>query len=312
MRAHLSAQALALLFVWPVACAVYEDQMPLGSSSGNDSPASGGSDSSAKAGSGSSAGSGNQVSGGSGGGGASGAGNIPGGGAGTFGTGGTGVVFGGGGDSAEGGDGAGGAGPDLPVGGKGGTPGASGAGGGGGGGGKGGAGSGGSGGTAGAGGGAGGNGGSAGTGGGTNVPKCSDHPLGARSGWTATASHSDTKNSGVPANLLDNAITRWSTGKAQSGDEWLQLDFGASVTINHVNLQQGDDVNDYPRTYTVIVSDTPKNLAGASRLTGSGKSGVSTAILLPALATGRYLLIKQTGSSLSWWSAEEIEVSCSD
>ena len=60
----------------------------------------------------------------------------------------------------------------------------------------------------------------------------------------------------MPANLLDGKITRWSTGKAQSGDEWLQLDFGATVTINHVNLQQGDDTNDYPRTYSVIVSNT--------------------------------------------------------
>lgn len=317
MRAHLGAHALALLFVWPVACAVYEDQLPLGGNPSKDGPATGGSEAN-QAGSASSAGNTNQASGG--GGVANGSGGVSGGTAGTFGTGGSGVVSGSAGDSAEGGDGAGGAGPDLPVGGKGGAPGASGSGGSGGGGkaGAGGGGAGGTGGTAGAGGGGssgGGNagsGGNAGTGGGPTVPKCSDHPLGARSGWTATASHSDTKNSDLPANLLDNAITRWSTGKAQSGDEWLQLDFGASVTINHVNLQQGDDTNDYPRTYAVIVSDTAKNLAGAAQVTGSGKSGVSTAILLPALATGRYLLIKQTGSSLSWWSAEEIEVSCSD
>jgi hypothetical protein len=318
MRAHLGAHALALLFVWPVACAVYEDQVPLGGSSG-DLPATGGSDTSAKAGSSASAGSHNQAAGG--GGGPSGTGGISGGSAGTFGTGGSGVVSGNGGNAGEGGDGAGGDGPGLPVGGKGGAPGTSGAGSGGSGGkaGAGGGGAGGVGGMAGtggsagsSGGGAGGNGGNAGAGGGTTAPKCSDHPLGPRSGWTATASHSDTKNSGLPANLLDNAITRWSTGKAQSGDEWLQIDFGASVTINHVNLQQGDDTNDYPRAYSVIVSDIPKNLAGVVQVTGSGKSGVSTAILLPALATGRYLLIKQTGSSLSWWSAEEIEVSCAD
>jgi hypothetical protein len=159
-----------------------------------------------------------------------------------------------------------------------------------------------------------GTGGSAGTGGGggggPSIPVCADHPLTARSSWIASASHPTSGD--VPANLLDGKITRWSTGKAQSGDEWLQVDFGVAVTINHVNLQQGDDTNDYPRTYSVIVSNTTKDLNGTVRSTGSGKSGVSTAILLPALATGRYLLIKQTASSLSWWSAEELEVSCSD
>jgi hypothetical protein len=159
-----------------------------------------------------------------------------------------------------------------------------------------------------------GTGGSAGTGGGggggPSIPVCADHPLTARSSWIASASHPTSGD--VPANLLDGKITRWSTGKAQSGDEWLQIDFGVAVTINHVNLQQGDDTNDYPRTYSVIVSNTTKDQNGTVRSTGSGKSGVSTAILLPALATGRYLLIKQTASSLSWWSAEELEVSCSD
>lgn len=85
-----------------------------------------------------------------------------------------------------------------------------------------------------------------------------------------------------------------------------------TVSLNHVNLQQGDYTNDYPRTYSVIVSNTAKNVTGNVLVTGSGKSGTSTAISLPALASGRYLLLKQTGSSLSWWSIEEIEVSCSD
>jgi len=205
--------------------------------------------------------------------------------------------------SGEGGEATGGAG----SGGKPATGGAGAGGSGGKGGGGGGTGSGGHGGTAGAGGSAG-----SGTAGGATAPACGDHPLSARSAWSASASHSDSASSGVPANLLDGKITRWSTGKAQSGDEWLQIDFGATATINHVNLQQGDDTNDYPRTYSVIVSNTPKDTSGTVRVSGSGKSGVSTAILLPALASGRYLLIKQSSTSLSWWSAEEIEVSCAD
>ena len=155
----------------------------------------------------------------------------------------------------------------------------------------------------------GGNGGSAG---GATAPACKDHPLTDRSTWVASASISDTVKGDVPANLLDDKLTRWTTGKPQVGGEWLQIDFGATVTLNHVNLQQGTDTNDYPRSYAVFVADAAKDPAATARGSGSGKSGVSTAILLPALATGRFLWIKQSGSSLSWWSAEEIEVSCSE
>jgi hypothetical protein len=160
----------------------------------------------------------------------------------------------------------------------------------------------------------GGNGGAAGSGGnggsGGMTPTCNDHALTARGTWVATASSS--KSTDVPANLLDNMITRWTTGKPQAGDEWLQLDFGATVSLDYINLQQGTDTNDYPRGYSVIVSNMSGDLMATPVLTGSGKTGVSTAISLPSMATGRYLLIKQTGTSLSWWSAEEIEVSCSN
>jgi hypothetical protein len=304
MRVGRSSLALVCFVCWPFACAVYNDDtlgLGLGGSApldnsvggtgagatgkgGDDNTGKTGGTSAAQAGSAPTAGTASETLAGSG--------NMP-------------AV--GGDGSADGGEASGGA-----SGGNAGSGGSSGSGAGAGG--KGGA-SGGNGGaptTAGA-SGSGGNSGSAGSaggGGGPSIPKCSDHPLTARSSWTATASHPTSGD--MPVNLLDGKITRWSTGKAQSGDEWLQIDFGATVTINHVNLQQGDDTNDYPRTYSVIVSNTAKDLNGTVRGTGSGKSGVSTAILLPALATGRYLLLKQTATSLSWWSAEEIEVSCSD
>lgn len=154
--------------------------------------------------------------------------------------------------------------------------------------------------------------GNGGSGGGVTAPSCEDHPLSASATWTASASH-DNGGTSPASNVLDGKQTRWTTGKAQSGDEWLQLDFGRVVTLSHVNLQQGNvDTNDYPRSYVVIVSDTTKDLSGTPRATGMGKTGVSTPIALPKLATGRYLLIKQVGSSLSWWSTQEVEVSCSD
>lgn len=158
-----------------------------------------------------------------------------------------------------------------------------------------------------------GNSGAAGNGGAAGAPSqtCALHPLTPRSSWLATAS--DDSGGKTPASaVLDGKTTRWTTGKPQAGDEWLQIDFGASVNFNHVNLQQGPDSNDYPRTYALIVSEMPNDLNASPNVSGMGKSGVSTAVALSQFASGRYLLIKQLGNSLSWWSAQEIEVSCAE
>ena len=148
-------------------------------------------------------------------------------------------------------------------------------------------------------------------GGAADAPRCAEHPLTAVSSWVPSASSEHTME--PPAGLTDKSPKRWSSGKPQSGDEWVQIDFGAQVSIRNVNLQQGTvNSNDYPRQYSVRVSDKSEDLSGPACVTGVGKSGVSTSIDLPSVFTGRYLLIRQLGASLSWWSAEEVEVSCFD
>lgn len=302
MRAILRWSARALCGAMPLACAVYDDQTLL-PRSGSEAPSAGAAGTQAGGGA---AGTGSSASGaGNPNGGSATAGN---GAAATGGDDGPGGIDGGAGNDAAGGDAAGGDGGAGTHEGGGPSHGA----------GSGGASGGGSGGSA-------GNGGDASAGGsnaaGANHggggghppqgPACSDNPLTGRATWSASASHA-TAASPV-ANLIDNMTTRWSTGKPQSGDEWLQIDFGAAVTFSQVNLQQSELYgNDYPRAYAAVVSDTDQNLNGAPQVTGSGKSGVSSTILFPALVTGRYLLIKQLGSSLSWWSAVEVEVSCVD
>jgi len=296
MRAGRPSLALSILAFWPFACAVYNDDslgLGLGGGAAVDNSAG-----SSAAGTNAKGGASNVGSAGASPIAQGGAANLGGAAAETLaGSGGAGDLPSGGDSSSEGGESPGGS----TSGGSGGAS----------------AGAGGKGGAAGNGGapttaGVSGSAGNSGSGGGPVVPHCSEHPLTARSSWVASASHPAAGSADQPSNLLDGKITRWTTGKAQSGDEWLQIDFGATVTVNHINLQQGDDTNDYPRTYSVIVSNTPKDSSGMVRGTGSGKSGVSTPVLLPALASGRYLLIKQSSTSLSWWSAEEIEVSCAD
>jgi F5/8 type C domain len=153
--------------------------------------------------------------------------------------------------------------------------------------------------------------GGGGVGGTPDGPICSEHTITAKATWVASAS---SHSPGEPAsNVIDNTTARWSTGKPQSGDEWLQIDFGQTVYIRRVNLQQGTaDSNDYPRMYSLCVSDISVDLSCTALASGVGDSGVTTTIQLSKPFAGRYLLIKQLGSSLSWWSVEEIEVSCFD
>ena len=155
-------------------------------------------------------------------------------------------------------------------------------------------------------------GGASGSGGAVGTVLCSDHPLTAKTGWIPTASHQSTSPKNPPSFLVDNTASRWSTGKPQSGDEWLQINLGATVNIRSINLQQGADTNDYPRSYAVYISDTNNDITGTVRATGVGTPGVTTTIALPKIFSGRYLLIKQLGTSLSWWSVAEIEIACVD
>jgi hypothetical protein len=107
--------------------------------------------------------------------------------------------------------------------------------------------------------------------------------------------------------------TRWSTGKDQAGGEWLQLDFGAVVTLTRLTLVLGANINDFPRGYATRFSNTPMNGAAPVRVSGAGAAGVDTVMNFPAGTSGRYVLINQTGSvSGLWWSVAELQAECAD
>ncbi|HWZ91262.1 MAG TPA: discoidin domain-containing protein, partial [Polyangiaceae bacterium] len=134
----------------------------------------------------------------------------------------------------------------------------------------------------------------------------------AMSTWTVTASNSSPAD--IPAHAIDGDLTtRWSSGKDQAGDEWLQLDFSADVTVTKVTLKLGTNTNDYPRTYKTRLTDTPNNLAATAQVMGNGQSGVDTAMTFSAPTTGRYLLITQGGTATGlWWSVAEISAECTN
>jgi len=280
----------ALLGVMVLSCATEETELPLGglgNFAGNTAQAgSGGS----AAGTGGGATAGTGVA--SGGGGTS---------AGTFGSGGGGMAttagtFGTIGGMPAGGGGAGGAG------------GAAG-GGNGGGGGKATGGAGGTGGKA--------SGGSAGTGG-TAAVKCGDNAIRAKAQWTATASNecaptcADPNGPFTAALAIDaDTATRFATGKAQSGDEWLQIDLGAVGTVNHLSINTAS-ATDYTRHYQIRVSNTSGNMAAQALADGDGSAG-TISVNLSKTVSGRYVLISQTGNvgaATSWWSVNDVTITC--
>jgi len=180
------------------------------------------------------------------------------------------------------------------------------------------------------GGGKGGTGGTAGTNGGGSggsapVAKCADHPITLETTWTPTASIFSPGNGmesdglyNPPSHMTDgNSGERWSTGAPQAGGEWIQIDFGAPVSITQLTLQvSGGDAKDYPRAYAVRLSDTSAGaLTAAVRASGAGVSG-STVISWPAPITGQFLSVTQTGMDVlpdtSWWTIAEVLVSCTD
>ena len=151
-------------------------------------------------------------------------------------------------------------------------------------------------------------------------PTCGSHPLPPKTAWVVTASHTSLGNSQESDPLYNptshahdgNVSERWSTGKPQAGNEWLQVDFGRRVAMRQVTLQIGTSSSDHPRGYAARVSETPLDFASPVLVSGAGQPSVDTVIVFDPGVVGRYLSISQTGSASSWWSVAEVNVACSD
>lgn len=156
-----------------------------------------------------------------------------------------------------------------------------------------------------------GGGGSGGSGG--QGTTCAKNPISAKATWTVTASHSRATLDPVE-NANDGVLTnRWSTGKDQAGDEWLQVDFGVPVKLTQVTLILGSSVEDYPRKFAARLSSASQNVAAPVLDAGMGAQGADTVLDFPAASVGRYLLISQEGMATGrWWSVAEIQAECAD
>jgi fibronectin type 3 domain-containing protein len=122
-----------------------------------------------------------------------------------------------------------------------------------------------------------------------------------RPGWVLNASNSP----GTAYNAIDNDIsTRWATGTGQTPGQWFQADMGTAHTFSEIILDAGTSTNDYPRGYSVTVSDDGTNWS-APVATGVGSA--VTIITFPQ-QTARFFRITQTGTAGNFWSVHELHV----
>jgi aryl-phospho-beta-D-glucosidase BglC (GH1 family) len=125
-----------------------------------------------------------------------------------------------------------------------------------------------------------------------------------QSGWTATASSTDTLGDVVVNGIDGNISTRWSNGLAQTNGQWYQVDMGQNQSINRVFIDAGTSTSDYPRGYQVQVSTDGTNFTTVAIGTGSSAQII---VDFPS-QVARYVKIVQTGSSTSWWSIAELNI----
>jgi F5/8 type C domain len=154
--------------------------------------------------------------------------------------------------------------------------------------------------------------------GGEAVVRCDEHPIPPKSAWSVIASSSSLGTGtetdplyNPPSHVIDGMLDeRWASGQPQEDGQWFHIDFGVDVALSHVVLQQGKDIDDYPRGYAISVSNRHTDFDAAARATGHGASVSEEVIPLDHPVVGRYMLIRQTGSAKVWWSIAEISVEC--
>ncbi len=122
-----------------------------------------------------------------------------------------------------------------------------------------------------------------------------------REGWSGSAS--STEPGGTPASALDGVnSTRWSSGQAMTAGGWYVIDMGAKQSFNRIVFDSGASSGDYMRGYQIEVSGD--GVVWSSAI-AEGAGSVLTDARFETVSA-RFVRIKQTGESGSWWSIHEI------
>jgi F5/8 type C domain len=128
-------------------------------------------------------------------------------------------------------------------------------------------------------------------------------PLPGRAKWKLTASH---KPQNLPKAVDGAPASRWDTGTSQVPGMWVQIELPKVTPIAGLQLDAASSGNDYPRGYTVALSNDGQTW-GKPVATGAGKSAL-TEITFPA-TSAKFIRITQTGEQKGkFWSIHELDV----
>jgi hypothetical protein len=157
---------------------------------------------------------------------------------------------------------------------------------------------------------------SAGAGGSVAAAKCGDHPIPTNTQWVASASAECSPTCADPtgpfpaSQAIDgNADTRFSSGKAQSGDEYFQIDLGAVATLNQLSINTVP-AGDFTQHYQIKAAASADGLTAAPVLADAAGTAGTMNISLNQTVNAQVVRIYQTGTTSSWWSINEITIGC--
>ena len=124
--------------------------------------------------------------------------------------------------------------------------------------------------------------------------------------WTLSASTS--RDIGLA--LDGNSNTRWTTRETQRDGQFYQINFNSDKTFDRILLDTTANEFDYPRDYTVQISDDGSNFSTVA--SGSPDNNAQTLITFQE-QTAQYIRIEQNGSdSQRWWSIHEMTIASGD
>ena len=132
-----------------------------------------------------------------------------------------------------------------------------------------------------------------------------------RTCWAVSSSDcanvtSPSTNIGLPSSAIDgNASTRYSSGIAQSGATYFQIDLGAATEIDGLKLDSTGSEGDFASSVEIQVSTDGNTWTSVA--CGSG-STITDLGFNPQ--TARYIRILEQGAKGNWWSIHEANVFC--
>ena len=124
-----------------------------------------------------------------------------------------------------------------------------------------------------------------------------------RTGWAAST-NSNASGGDVPANALDgNLTTRFSTDEAQASGLYFQVALGSPQGFNEVDMEVPNSAGDYPRGFTVGVSNSSTGpFTTVATCTGTSSS---TVVSFAAQSASFVRVTLNTAYAASWWSIDE-------